>query len=125
MSIFVDYDNAIFPNLSNTKTTLIAADSNALWVNSIIVCNRSKQTIRFNLQQIKSSTDTSEVFLINEFEIDPLESVDVLNKLGLTLNLKFSAIPGVSDSIVCFSNGSTQVFDCTVVYSKLNELPIA
>jgi hypothetical protein len=125
MSTFVDYDNVIFPNLSNAKTTLIAAGSNVLWVNSIVVCNRSKQPIRFNLQQVKSSAETSEVFLINEFEIAPLKSVDVLGELGLTLNLKFSVIPGVSDSLVCFSNGSTQVFDCTVIYSKLNELPIA
>lgn len=125
MSIFVDYPNNIFSNLSKEPTTLLEATTNTLWVNSIIVCNRGSQTIRFNLKLVKNQDIPKDVFLINDLSIEPLKSVDVLKTLGLNISLQYTLTPSVSDSLLCFSNGSTQIFDCTVNYTKLNELPIA
>lgn len=132
MSIFVKYPNAIFSNLSKEPTTLLAATTNTLWVNSIIICNRSSQSIRFNLKLVKEQDILEEGFLINELPIDPFQSINALEFLakdstsfqGGVLHLEYSTTPSISDSLVCFSNGATQIFDCTVNYTKLNELPI-
>jgi hypothetical protein len=132
MSIFIDYPNKPFSNLSKDPTVLIEATSNSLWVNSIIVCNRGRQTIRFNLKLLKAQEAPVETFLINELPIPPFKSINVLDflekdyagSLGGVLNLEYSVTPSISDSLVCFSNGDTQIFDCTVNFTRLNELPL-
>jgi hypothetical protein len=67
------------------------------------------------------------IFYINEFEIAPYETVNVIDNERISigfLNLEFSRTPYVTDSLMCFSNGYTQVFDCEVCYAQLNELPM-
>lgn len=133
MSIFIDYPNKVFSNLSKDSTTLIETNSNSLWINSIIVCNKGNQTIRFNLKLVKTQDTPAESFLINELPIAPFKSINALEFLekdstsfkGGVLHLEYSATPSISDSLVCFSNGATQIFDCTVNFTRLNELPIA
>jgi len=133
MSIFIDYPNKVFSNLSKDSTTLIETNSNSLWINSIIVCNKGNQTIRFNLKLVKTQDTPVESFLINELAIAPFKSINALEFLekdstsfkGGVLHLEYSTTPSISDSLVCFSNGSTQIFDCTVNFTRLNELPIA
>ncbi len=62
------------------------------------------------------------IFLTNEFEILPYKTVDICDSIGI-LNLQYSITPYISDSLTCFSNGYTQIFDCEVTYAQLNELP--
>jgi hypothetical protein len=62
-------------------------------------------------------------FHFNQKEIHPYETVDIIKTSGV-ITLEFGTKPFVSDSLVCFSNGYTQVFDCDVIYAQLNELPM-
>ena len=126
MGIFVDYPSNPFANIINAPTTILVADTNPLQVNGLIVCNRVGQPIRFNLKKIRTQTSPVEIFYINEFEIKPYETVDVIAKIGLQIFLEYSATPdpSVSDSLVCFTNGYTQICDCEISYTRLNDLPL-
>lgn len=251
MGIFVTYKSAIFSNLKDISTTLIEANEHPLWVTSIIVCNRGKQPIRFNLQKsrrigtelelscnyastapltatynnetiglgatltnsgtlaafsidggtppldsrilIKNQTNAVEngiyfvsvvgdgttpwvlirtsdydtpkeintgdivnviggttnantqweqiasvttigtdplvfinnphstIYYINELEVAPYSTLDIIERTG-PLNIVYSREPYINDKLICFSNGYTQLFDCEVVYTQLNEL---
>jgi hypothetical protein len=252
MGIFVDYPSNIFSAISNKAKIIVRADSNVLWVTSIIVCNKGAAPIRFFLQKvrltgtskektcvaattvnltatyvngasgvgatltnsgafsvfsvdgvtptlksrilIKNQTNTfqngiyvltnvgslstswvltravdfdsafeiqpgdavsvtsgtvnndtnwlqtatvttvgvspitfttntpSSIYYINELEIAPYKTVDIIDTTGV-INLQYSVTPYISDRLVCFSNGYTQIFDCDVIYAQLNELP--
>jgi len=126
MGIFVDYPSNPFANVINVPTTILVVDTNPLQVNGLIVCNRVGQPIRFNLKKIRTQTSPVEIFYINEFEIKPYETVDVIAKIGLQIFLEYSATPdpSVSDSLVCFTNGYTQICDCEISYTRLNDLPL-
>jgi len=126
MGIFVDYPSDPFANVINVPTNILIADTNPLQVNGLIVCNRTGQPIRFNLKKIRTQTSPVEIFYINEFEIKPYETVDVIAKIGLQIFLEYSTTPNpsVSDSLVCFTNGYTQICDCEISYTRLNDLPL-
>lgn len=66
---------------------------------------------------------TTSIFKCNQLPIEPYETIDVIETTGV-ITLEYSVKPFVSDSLVCFSKGYTQVFDCDVVYAQLNELPM-
>ena len=110
MSIFIDYPNKVFSNLSKDSTMLIEASSNSLWINSIIVCNKGNQTIRFNLKLLKTQDTPAESFLINELAIAPFKSINALEFLekdstsfkGGVLHLEYSTTPSISDSFSLF-----------------------
>ena len=61
--------------------------------------------------------------LINELEIPPYGNVNVLQSTGL-LRLQYNLRPYISDKLVCFSKGYTQLFNCNIVYLQLNETPL-
>lgn len=126
MGIFVDYPSNPFANIINVPTTILVADTNPLQVNGLIVCNRVGRPIRFNLKKIRTQTSPVEIFYINEFEIKPYETVDVIAKLGLEVFLEYTTTPNpsVSDSLVCFTNGYNQFCDCEISYTRLNDLPL-
>lgn len=67
---------------------------------------------------------TSNIFKLNEFPIDPYETIDIIKEKTGVITLEYSVKPFVSDSLIGFSNGYTQVFDCDVNYAQLNELPM-
>jgi hypothetical protein len=92
-------------------------NSNTIWRQTAIITTVGTSPITF----IKNVNAT--MFYINEFEIDPYKTVNIIDNIGF-LNLEFSRTPYITDSLVCFSNGYTQVFDCEVCYAQLNELPI-
>lgn len=125
MGIFVDYSSNVFANIANGPTAILSADANVLVLNSIIICNRGPDSIRFNLQKARDAEGGVTIFYINEFEIKPYNTVDVIAEFGLQIFLQYSLTPSVSDSLICFSNGYTQKFDCEVNYTILNELPFA
>lgn len=121
--IFIDYLSTPFANLANNKHTILSANSNVLVVNSIIVCNRTGQSLRFNLKKIRTQNTNVEIFYLNEVEIKPYQTIDAIEKLGFNIFLQYQQEPAINDSLACFSNGLKQVFDCEVFYSKLNEAP--
>ena len=121
--IFVDYLSAPFAKLANNKQTILSATSNVLVVNSIIVCNLGGQNIRFNLQKVRGQATPIEIYYLNELEIKAYQTIDVIKELGFNVFLQYQQTPTISDSLVCFSKGLNQKFDCEVCYSKLNEAP--
>ncbi len=128
MGIFVDYPVDPFSGLKNTPTTILATGSglnlHPLQVNSITICNRGAQDIRFNLKRDRSGDTVISTFLINQFEVKAYETVDVLARLGLQIFLEYNLSgPALNDSLVCYSNGNMQIFDCEVNYTRLNDLP--
>ena len=127
MGIFVDYPSNPFANITNVPTTILIADTNPLQINGLIVCNRVGQPIRFNLKKIRTQTSPVEIFYVNELPIEPYETVDVVAKLGLQIFLEYSTTPNPlrSDSLICFTNGYTQICDCEISYTRLNDLPLA
>lgn len=130
MGIFVDYPVNPFSGLTSTPTTILATGSvlnlHPLQVNSITICNRGAQDIRFNLQRNRTGDNPVTTFIINQFEIKAYETVEIMERLGLQIFLEYSAAPNpiIIDSLICFSNGYTQIFDCEVDYTRLNDLPL-
>ena len=120
---FVDYQTNLFANLANTPQTILSTTSNVLVVNNIIVCNRTGQSLRFNLKKLRTQDTPVEIFHLNELEITPYKTIDAIEELGLNIFLTFQETPSISDSLVCFSNGKSQQFDCEVNYTALKELP--
>jgi hypothetical protein len=87
------------------------------FVQTEIIVNIGVSPILFTVNTPTSSQ------LINEFEIKPYTNFNVLETTGL-LRLQYNLRPYMSDKLVCFSNGYTQLFNCNIVYLELNETPL-
>jgi hypothetical protein len=125
MGAFVDWVRYPFSNLSNEPQTIIVADTHVLEVTSIKVTNLGTQPIRINLKQITTQASPVEVFLLKNSELGPYESKNLIDIIGNedSITLEYSSSPSVSDSLVCYSNGYSQQFDCVVKAFVLKELP--
>ncbi len=138
MSIFVDYLSNPFSNLSNTPQAIIMTSANSLWVQSLIITNIGEEDIRINLKFVRNITDplgSVEMFLAKNFlvpsyktisaqkEISLYNTVDLVKVLGIPMNLQYTY--NTTESLVIYTNGYTQIFDCAVIYSRLNELPMS
>lgn len=121
--VFVDYLSSPFANLANDKQMILSATSNTLVVNSIMVCNLGSQNIRFNLKKLRSNGIPVEIFYLNELEIKAYQTIDIIKELGFDIFLQYQQTPEINDSLICFSNGINQKFDCEICYTKLNEAP--
>lgn len=93
-------------------------NSNTMWSQTSTIITIGISPITF-IQDVPTT-----IFYVNELEIAPYNTVDIIDITGV-LNLEYNRTPYVTDSLVCFSNGYTQVFDCEVCYAQLNELPMA
>lgn len=138
MSIFVDYLSNPFNHLSNTPQIIVMTSTNSLWVQSLIVTNIGEEDIRVNLKFVRNVTDpleNVEIFLAKNFLIPSYKSissqtepmlfntVDLVKVLGIPMNLQYTS--NITESLAIYSNGYTQIFDCCVIYSRLNELPLS
>lgn len=121
MGILVNYASNMFAGLSDTPQTIITVSTKILIINEILICNRGAQDIRFNLKKVRTQTSPVTIFYVNEFSIKAYDTVDIVDKFALEIFLQYSTSPSIVDSLVCFSNGYTQVFDCEVSYTQLNE----
>jgi hypothetical protein len=93
-------------------------NKNTTWLQNTTVTAIGTSPILFILYTPNS------IFLINELEIAPYTTKDIIDITGV-IHLEYNVTPYVSDSLRCFSNGYTQVFDCDVNYVQLNELPMS
>lgn len=140
MGIFVDYLNNPYQNLNNTPRTLIntSAYSHPVWVQSLIIANTGAQDIRINVQFVRTQISpdvTTTIFLVKDFLVptarQPKEyksttifnTVDLVETLGLRKNLQYTA--NITEKLVCFSNGYSEIFDCCIEFNVLNELPLS
>lgn len=125
MGVFVNYLSNMFEEVTSIPQTILTTDEHVLLINSITVCNLGAEKIRFNLKkQRNTDSGLTEIFVVNQFEMNPYETVELIYKLGLQIVLQYKLLPSiVSDSLICFTNGYTQKADCEISYTQLNELP--
>lgn len=115
--------NNKFMDISSSPTTILSTGSELnlcpLLVKNIIVYNKGTQNIKFNLRRERIKNYPITLFLINEFLIRPYETIDLIEKFGLQIVFEYNTSPSISDSLVCFSNDYTQIFDCEVNVESL------
>jgi hypothetical protein len=123
MSIFVSYKSLLYKNRANEIEGIVNTNnfSHSLNVNSIIVCNTTAQALRFNLTNNRKTSSVEEEYtLINQFEIGPYKTVDVVASLGLEIFLEYTDSANC-DRLRAFSNGYSQIFNCQVSFTVLKE----
>lgn len=145
MSKFIDYLVNPFSNLGNDEETIIEATVNSLWIQAINIVNTGEDDIRINLRFIRTEIDSTDIdspvytVMNNKFEAKNFlvpsyknvknglfNTVNLVEAISITTNLQHSKIDNdkvTVDKLNIYSNGYTQKFDCSVVYSVLKELP--
>jgi hypothetical protein len=123
MGIFVTYKPKRIPSVTNVPNTLITATAHTLIINGFNVQNKTNQTIRFNLKQTGTFPSNS-AFLEIEEDIEPYGTLNIIDKTG-DIFLQYTAAtttdPEVKDSLVAYTNAYTQICDCFLSYTTLNE----
>jgi hypothetical protein len=125
MGVFVDQVSTIFSGISNTPTVLVntASIQHPVQVESLSVCNTGTLTIRLNVKRIRNSTS---VFVIKEFEVKPFQTVEIIDNPNIYSSVRYMLLKYVntsSETLTIFTNGPTQICDCTVSYAVIKELP--
>lgn len=130
MTDFIEYSTSVFSTLNSTRTIIIKADKNTCYVNSLIICNTSNNTITINLTKVIFKDGEQDVFLIKNFELPSasgsnLSTVDIIKQFGLEIFLPVFVTEEkiIPTALRIYSGGINQNFDCTVDYSILTELP--
>lgn len=145
MSKFIDYLVNPFSNLSNDEETIIEATVNSLWIQALNIVNTGEDDLRINLKLIRTEIDSTDIdspiyteraniFVAKNFLIPSYKSVkneifntvNLVGTISIPTNLQHSKIDTdkvTIDKLNIYSNGHTQKFDCSVVYSVLKELP--
>jgi len=133
---FINYSTGILPNLSYNQQIILQSSIHTLYVDSITICNRSNNDIRINLVKkiIGSDSSSTQGFMINNVEVqapttgktDSKSTINLVSLFGLKIFLPVMVTNGVTytTELICYSNGITQNFDCTVDYTTFVETPI-
>jgi len=112
---FINYQSLIFAGLADQKTVLLSVEK-PTFLNAVNICNTSSDNIRINLQIVRLLiSPKQENFLVRNVLIQPNESNNLISLGNLEVFLKDG------DNILCFSDGYSQQFDCTICYTELNE----
>ena len=124
------------PNLSNSPNTIIEAIEHSIMVTEISVCNIGDQPIRLNLQfqQLIGGTPTTSVpaYRLKNVLINPNGTINLMNLLvsqtspavaGEGILLEGDPTTETTSRLILFTNGYSQVCNCTVGYSILVETP--
>jgi hypothetical protein len=126
MGIFVNYLTDVFVNVEKTSKILVTTTAHPLIINGLVVKNKTGNPLRFNLLQTRNLPSTT-TYLLTEFEVLPYKTVNVIDTIG-EIFLKYTAAtssnPVIFDSLICSTNALTQICDCTLSYTSLNDLPI-
>lgn len=128
MGVFIDEKSNIFAGLNKTPTIVVETGansiSNTVVIDSIIIFNLKSETIRINLQKIRTSSLDITMNYTKYLEVKGYQTVDLLKKLELEgLKLYYQTSPEIKDKLICFSDTPTQIFDCEVNYNILKETP--
>lgn len=115
MTGFINPHSNIFPNLSDSREPVLSAEVGTYAIGVKIV-NTTDQIIFVSLKLVKllDIETPQEVFWAFKKEIAPRQEMDLISCPWQYLE--------DGDSLIVFSEGYTQVFDCTVFYAELNEL---
>jgi hypothetical protein len=140
MSIYVDYNGNPVHAVSNTPVTILDTSviQTVVQINGITVCNTTNAVIRFNLQKVRTQESPITINILNQVEIAAYQTMNITNVASvppagqagtpvltdLCLFLQYSTTPSMSEQLVAFTNGYTQIFDCDVTYTQLNQTPL-
>lgn len=123
MGVFVDYLPKRFSGLKDVETTLLTTNTHPIIVTSLRVTNRTSSKILVNLKAIRDDGVITTTYEDNNFDIEPYKRMDLVKECGHAFYLEYKNTPSISESLVIYSNGYTQIFDCNISYITLNELP--
>lgn len=91
--------------------------------NSAVTYKQTATVTTIGTDPILFTVDTPlSINLVNEYEIKPYANENITCKTG-PITLKYNSSPFISEKLVSFSNGYTQLYDCNLEYVKFNELP--
>lgn len=112
---FISYESELFTKLADKKTPILSSEKTCV-LNGVNICNLTNSNIRINLKIIRLLSDPSiETYIVKDVLIQPNESKNLLSLGSLEIFLENG------DNLLCFSNGYSEIFDCTVSYTILNE----
>lgn len=123
MGVFVDYLPKRFSGLKDVETTLLTTNTHPIIVTSLRVTNRTSSKILVNLKAIRDDGVITTTYEDNNFDIEPYKRMDLVKECGHAFYLEYKNTSSISESLVIYSNGYTQIFDCNISYITLNELP--
>ena len=133
---FVKYSFKPFPNLTNVPQVILQSTAHTLYVDSITICNLSTNDIRINLIKkiIGSDSSVNQTFIAKNIvvesptsaKIEVRSTVNLVSLFGLTMFLPIFTENAITytTELICYSNGITQNFDCTVDYTTFVETPV-
>lgn len=91
-------------------------------INKAITYKETAIVVTIGTSPILFAINTSTTIqLTNELEIKPYGSMNIICVIGST-TLQYNSSPFITEKLVCFSNGYTQLFDCNIEYISLNEI---
>lgn len=112
-----------FENLSDAKTALYSAEGNVI-IKSVRCCSRSDKNIRLNLQLISLLRNPYvQSYLVQNLLVFPNQTTDLMAiSFGNYAQLVEHRLMD-GDSLVCFSDGYENKFDCIVSgYEEVEDL---
>jgi hypothetical protein len=130
---FVNYSTALFPNLTYNQQVILESTTNTIYVDSITICNTSSNDIRINLIKkiVGSNSSANQSFLVKNLEVQApvsgkpssTSTVNLVSLFGLQIFLPVTIVSGVTytSSLIIYSGGINQNYDCTVDYSVFVE----
>ncbi len=124
MGVFVDYLSKRFSGLKDVPTTVLTANTHPIIVLSFRITNKTAYKILINLKNIRNDNGTTTTYEDNQFVIEPYKRIDLVKECGNEFHLEYKNSPNISESLVVYSNGYTQIFDCNISYITLNDLPL-
>ena len=120
---FIKPVRLLFSNLIDSKTALFSAEGNVV-IKSIRCCNKSSNNIRLSLQVIALlETPEQEAFIADNLLILPNQTTDLLAiSYGSSSEIvEHRLLDG--DSLICYSNGYDQKFDCIITgYEEIESI---
>lgn len=125
---FIQKKRILLNNLSDNASQPVFTATLPTTVYSIILCNRSKTNMRINLEQATSLVDPIEIpleqaFILENVLIETNVSVNLVNLIkaeGSNSNNDLFLKP--DDRLLCFSNGVSEKFDCSIYYYEETDL---
>lgn len=112
---FISYETLLFSKLADKKTPILSPEKTC-FINGVNICNLTNSNIRINLKISRLlSNPTIENYIVKDVLIQPNESKNLLSLGSLEIFLENG------DNLLCFSNGYSETFDCTISYTVLNE----
>ena len=113
--IFVNYLSPRFLNVADGVNDMFTATTTT-FIKAVNVCNKSTENIRINLSvQVPVGDASRRYFIIKDRIIKPNSSENILAEGSLGEMLQ------PSESLQCFSNGYSQIFDCSFYLEELTE----